>query len=69
MVVMTWWAARAVVPSHPTIITITEKDAVSIAIWPEMGAPSLAILDMAPLSPPAALKPSLYFASLLSRKK
>ena len=43
MVVMTWWAASAVVPSQPTSITITEKEAVSIAICPEMGAPSLPV--------------------------
>lgn len=40
MVIITWWDAKAMVPSQPTMIIDSENDAVSIPISKAMGVPN-----------------------------
>ena len=40
MVIITWWDAKAMVPSQPTMIIDSENDAVSMPISKAMGVPS-----------------------------
>ena len=60
MVIITWWDAKAMVPSQPTMIIDSENDAVSMPISKAIGVPSETRRRTNCLDQPKPKKPSRY---------
>lgn len=69
MVIITWWDAKAMVPSQPTMIIDSENDAVSMPISKAMGVPSETRRRTNCLDQPKTKKRFTIWPHLLSRKE